>query len=130
MKSFTDLKQSKKLAEFLPLESADMCYMPTDEDDAGIIYYTADYKSEYIIPEDDENIPCWSLAALIEQLPEIINYEDDESDYALEISKENDLYYLSYGNPFEHGKLEVEPQENFVDACYEMIIMLHEQKLL
>ena len=26
MKSFTDLKQSKKLAEILPLESADMFY--------------------------------------------------------------------------------------------------------
>lgn len=28
MKSYTDLEQSKKLAEFLPIESADMRYAP------------------------------------------------------------------------------------------------------
>ena len=33
MKSYTDIEQSKKLAEFLPLESADMCYLPTHIDD-------------------------------------------------------------------------------------------------
>ena len=27
IKAFSDLEQSKKLAEILPLESADMCYM-------------------------------------------------------------------------------------------------------
>jgi len=26
MKSYTDLEQSRKLAEILPLETADMCY--------------------------------------------------------------------------------------------------------
>ena len=26
-KGYTDIKQSKKLAEFLPIESADMCYI-------------------------------------------------------------------------------------------------------
>lgn len=31
MKGYTDLEQSKKLAEFLPLESADMCWTPFDE---------------------------------------------------------------------------------------------------
>lgn len=31
MKSYTDLSQSKKLAEILPLESADMCWTPFDE---------------------------------------------------------------------------------------------------
>ena len=32
MKSYTDLEQSKKLAEILPLESADMHYVLTDSD--------------------------------------------------------------------------------------------------
>ena len=31
MKSYTDLEQSKKLAEILPLESADMSYRPYEE---------------------------------------------------------------------------------------------------
>jgi len=29
MKSYTDIEQSKKLAEFLPIESADMAYIAT-----------------------------------------------------------------------------------------------------
>ncbi len=40
MKAFTDVEQSKKLAEILPIESADMYF--------------------------NDNEPCWSLAALLE----------------------------------------------------------------
>ena len=33
-------------------------------------------------------------------------------------------------NPLEGDKLNIEPQENFVDACVEMIEKLHELNLL
>ena len=126
MKSYTDIEQSKKLAEILRMEGADMWYWE---------FPTAPTYNDYGYPmfhrgEDIHNVPCWSLAALLEEIPEIINFEDDESDYELKIEKENGLYYLSYGNILEYGKIEIEPQENFVDACYEMIIKLDEQKLL
>ena len=52
MKTFTDLEQSKKLTEILPLESADMGYIPSAEDDDGNTLYTAEYKSEVIFDED------------------------------------------------------------------------------
>lgn len=129
IKSFTDLPQSKVLAEFLPLESADMGYIPSADDDDGNTLYTAEFKSEFIFDEDC-CIPCWSLAALLEEMPEIINFDGDKSVYALEILKEGGLYYLSYGNLLGRSRIEIEPQECFVDACYEMIIKLHEQKLL
>ena len=37
MKSYTDLEQSKKLAEILPLESADMCYKCLEDDPYDIV---------------------------------------------------------------------------------------------
>ena len=130
IKSYTDLEQSKKLAEILPLESADMWYQYT-----GISIKDGSKKPIYFPMvirdcESDEDIPCWSLAALLEEIPEIINFDDDESDYALEILKEGGLYYLSYGNPLEGDKLNIEPQENFIDACVAMIEKLHELNLL
>lgn len=142
MKLCTDLEQSKKLAEFLPLESADSHYVRQTHDFRG---NTVDGKwshpkygnpnsryANYIVQNFSsyETIPCWSLAALLEEIPEIINFDDDESDYALEILKEGGLYYLSYGNLLEHNKIEIEPQEYLVDACYEMILKLHELKVL
>lgn len=128
MKSYTDISQSNKLAEILPLESADMCWIQIYDEN----HMMPDHRID-LMPfrfYSGIGVPCWSLASLLEEIPEVINFDDDESDYALEISKENDLYYLSYGNPFEHDKIEVEPQEYFVDACVAMIEFLHEQKLL
>ena len=122
IKSFTDLSQSKVLAEFLPIESADMFYTLIDQG----LYLEV---KQGIEPSKDD-IPCWSLAALLEEMPEIINFDGDKSVYALEILKEGGLYYLSYGNLLGRSRLEIEPQECFVDTCYEMIIKLHEQNLL
>lgn len=144
MKAYTDIEQSKKLAEFLPVESADSHYVRQTHDFRG---NTVDGKwshpkygnpnsryANYIVQNfsDYEILACWSLAALLEEIPEIItiNLDDDESDYALEILKESDLYYLSYGNPLEAIKLNIEPQENFVDACVELIEKLHTENLI
>ena len=115
IKSYTDISQSKKLAEILPLESADMLYWARE-------YITHPYMEGQ---HKDEQIPIWSLAALLEEIPEVINFDDDENDYALEILKENGLYYLFY-----EGKVEIDAQENFVDACVAMIEKLHELKML
>lgn len=128
MKSYTDIKQSKKLAEFLPLESADMLFQLGENKYADSIRVPLTKKHwEQMMPDIN---PCWSLAALLEEIPEVINFDDDESDYELKIEKENNLYYLSYGNILEHGKIEIEPHENFVDACYELILKLNELKML
>lgn len=67
IKAYTNLEQSKELAKILPLKSADMGYIPSEEDDDGNTLYTADFKSEFIFGEDC--VPCWSLAALIDVLP-------------------------------------------------------------
>lgn len=122
MKSYTDIEQSKKLAEILPVESADMCWTPFDEE----------WDAYLGAPNPDaikKEIPCWSLAALLEQLP----YEicDDEGNSAfLSIDREN--YQLVY-NPSYYGdfdNIETDVYEDFVDACCEMLLKLKENNLL
>ena len=133
LKSYTDIEQSRELVEILPLESADMYYF-LDPTPAGNIYHLVvqrvDFGTKNLPQYDEGDISCWSLASLLEEIPEVICFDDDESDYTLEILKEGGFYYLSYGNSLEHGKIEIEPQENFVDACVELILKLKEQNLL
>jgi len=121
MKSYTDLKQSKKLAEILPIESADLWWNETKNYPEFIKTYH-EYLSVSIPP-----IPCWSLAALIEVLPRSIEFKDDT--YYLRFMKD----YVEYVNDAVSitGRcLHTTGNNNLVDACVEMIIKLHEQKFL
>jgi hypothetical protein len=118
MKSYTDLSQSKKLAEFLPLKSADMFYNPRPSNE---IPYVGNANTVLL------QVPCWSLAALFSIIPKQINIihvlqTDIGEDYF-------SIWYdeLCYGG---HTKLPDITMENPVDACYEMIIKLHELKLI
>lgn len=114
MKAFTDLEQSKKLAEILPLESADMWFVN------GIVVVRSTVE-EPNSEEYNELFPCWSLAALLDIIPEglIENY------YVPNLQKENGKYSIAYGND---ELLCI--ADNPIDVCYEMIIKLYEQKLL
>lgn len=117
IKSFTDLEQSKRLAEILRHESADMHYARA---------YFEGNESDWFVGlgrpiKSDDIIPCWSLAALLDVIPEgvIENY------YTPNIQKENGKYSIAYGND---NLLCI--ADNPIDACYEMIIKLHELKML
>ena len=111
MKSYTDLEQSKKLAEFLSIESADMrfCFSHTL---GGRI--TGHYPMIGREPSLG-TIPCWSLAALLEIIRNNGRYE---------------LQMYEGGYYFEANGFMTESYFNPIDACYEMILKLHEQKLL
>lgn len=110
MKAFTSIEQSKKLAEILPLESADMSYRP--------------YREEWGIPDYQLDLcphkfaswigfPCWSLTALLNILP------------SSTLDSSNDHHYrLHCMERF------TEWHDNPVDACYEMILKLNELKML
>ena len=113
MKSYTNLEQSKKLAEILPIESADIVYIPWGEDDDDNTLYTVKFKSEFIFDEDC--IPCWSLAALLRELPDTMLGKDKDG-YVVMVETMGSGLTTFASNP--------------IDACYEMIIKLHEQKLL
>ena len=101
MKSYTDLEQSKVLTEFLPIESADMCFAN---------------NARKLMWKDVQLIPCWSLAALLGVLP----------DYSLQSNHNGTVFVVSdIKKPMMS-----DDYDNPVDACYEMILKLHEQKLL
>ena len=127
----TSLEQSKKLSEFLTVESADMFYYKdavTKEDNPRVMDYSQvpKNKSMYFFP-------CWSLAALLSVLPFhlIVNnhsyafsmvkgFNKNGETYAIKYAIFNTTFYLHltdfYNNP--------------IDACYEMIIRLNELKML
>ena len=126
MKSYTDLEQSKKLAEILPLKSADMWYWE---------WPTAPKYNNYEHPmfhkgDDIVNVPCWSLAALLGVLESEIDGEEGET-YQLNIEKDGTWWNVWYREKYDEANpIETESTEELIDACYEMIIKLHEQKLL
>lgn len=117
MKAYTDIEQSKKLAEILPIESADMFYWCGDQIRLG----------SYRVMDKDLDIPAWSLAALINALPRSVKFKDDE--YYLRFMKD----YAEYANDevsLTGVFLHTTGNNNLVDACYEMLIQLKENGLI
>lgn len=152
IKSHTDLKQSKKLAEILPLESADMVYVHT-VDLEGDEHYDIDFRNNQPLFEDD--ISAWSLTALLNVLPYRIKLSNDAIDADGNPAYKNECYKFSinrcglFGDKWNtqyYGKhqrqlgkrykelyidlLFSENYNNLVDACYELILKLHELNLL
>ena len=136
MKTYTDVEQSKKLAEILPPESADMWWA---ERYAGRVMangqYIVEEKPVYYPsltkPSNDnysqdtiKDVPCWSLSALLDVLPDEVG-----DNHYLTLDKEGKEYCCCYednnGNSFRHCF-----SDNPVDACTEMIIKLNELKML
>jgi hypothetical protein len=124
MKAYTDLKQSKKLAEILLIKSADMCYR--------IVAYNPNdthvYQPYCFSGTLESDIPCWSLAALLEQIP------SDLGSATLTIEKcdsEPFKYGLNYHDCWgREDDIQTKYYDDLVDVCYEMILKLHKLKLL
>ena len=124
IKAYTDLEQSCKLAEILPLESADMFYadLLVDNKHKYIVHLLESYGFKTFkdtnkqISQRLNFIPCWSLAALQGTLPKGTN-----------ISTPKPINALGYCCWNQYDEIY---EDNPVDACYEMILKLHELKML
>ena len=107
IKSYTDVSQSKVLAKILPLESADM-------------YYPCEGVSPKfgVALSISNNIPCWSLASLLSVLdfPSLTQNKEYEWEVCVFDHDNDDYIEKTASNP--------------VDACYNMILKLHELKML
>ena len=135
MKSYTDIEQSKKLAEILPVESADQTWEIIAMAGANL---DVPEKMEYwhngntpCFLNSKIGIPCWSLAALIDQLEDVI-CDEDGNEYELVIKKEGvqyDIYYLNICGEQEIIELD-RFYDDLIDCCYEMILKLKERNLL
>lgn len=130
IKSFSDLEQSKKLAEILPIESADMCYL-SENGQAKTI--SPSKLSEILNVSKPQVIPCWSLAALLDIFPK---EEGIECSISFGYYNGKGEYIEKWLCAFEkEGEttndfiIETFNGDNPVDACYEMILKLHELNL-
>ena len=119
MKSYTDIEQSRKLAEILPLESADMYW---DYDVQKHEYYPMVMDYQF----DDTCICAWSLAALLG----IASTYCSRLEITLRADKKYNVFAVK--NNFVFRSFDDHPDgfDNLIDACYEMILKLNELKML
>lgn len=135
-KAFTSLEQSRKLAEILPIESADIAWCNSS---IKGINYTDSWHAELKTPIEIESIfnkavgpdwetwwsiiPCWSLAALL-------NYLKSKNKFP-EIKELSDgCFKLTTFIWDGKNSIQFSIADNLVDACYEMILKLHKEKLI
>lgn len=112
MKSYTDIEQSQKLAEILPLESADMYYNLGESKIPNFIYGSHSDFECYTM--------CWSLAALMILM----------RDYDCVWIGANDVADWQCEFNLGKGEHHIEKANTPIDACYEMILKLHGLNLL
>ena len=106
IKSFTSLKQSRRLGKFLPNESADMYYREWKRD-------TKNIRIANVGTADESDLPCWSLAALLNVLSSATLDSSNDHHYRLHCMERFTEWY-----------------DNAIDACVAMIEKLHELNLL
>ena len=128
MKAYTDLEQSKKLAEILSIKSSDHHYVrtvtdfrgnPVDGEWSHPKYGNPNSRyANYIVQnfETYKTIPCWSLSALIEFTDEC----------RMEKKPLGQTGEFTYSFVDDYYNIHTDEEDNPVDACYEMIIKLHE----
>lgn len=125
-KAYTDLEQSKRLAEFLPLKSADMYYEPHDNECSSYSIHCGKfvYIDYHLLLswQRDKVVPCWSLTALFDALPKTIG------SYSKMMGYFDDAYHCDYldedGESIGLGTT----ADNLVDAVYEMVLKLNKPK--
>ena len=130
IKSYTDISQSKKLAEILPIESADMYYPWYIEEDGDTIesghrISTPNVGNFTTHKVNKMILPCWSLAALLEILAKIASKIDDDG--SANLSSFMGQWSV---NMFDCPVEAIDNYDNPVDACVAMIKKLNELKLL
>ena len=117
IKSYTDIEQSKKLTNILPLESVDMWYHGHCSPLASERTYD-DEPAAYHSMRPNWDLPCWSLAALLSILdfPSLTQNKENEWEVCVPNHKSDEYIEALADNP--------------IDACVKMIEKLHELDLL
>lgn len=141
IKSYTDLNQSKKLAEILPIESADMYYQYALPKSDKIRYNPILgnpiealewYNKGYIhfgknpLTLNEYCIPCWSLSALLGLMPT----DDKKDEYYVVIESHSDYHTVSYRNCWDGCVHSDYSEESLLDAAFKMICWLKENNKL
>ncbi len=134
----TSIEQSKKLIELvIDVYTADMLwtydFMTNDINGLNVI-------SEQLKPEEND-IPAWSLTALLKLMPSEFITENKFGKYKYEIkirkyklTDDVDIYQIGYGNYKWHedgscswkDMINTGEKEELLDAAFEMIVWLKE----
>ena len=135
VKSYTDISQAKVLAEILPFESADMCYIKHSSSDNQNWEFNEDFPPMILgsVPINEitaETLPCWSLTALINIIPQ----EIFDGEYIINITEgRNNKWIITYDH-YEHRDHSYyglsAGANNLVDACTDIIIKLKERNII
>ena len=123
--SWTTLEEAQQLVEAgLPVETADM-YLAPDADTVVPTPYITKTDNETLIPAYKGAVPCWSLGALINLLPEILM--DDIRCYPV---VRKPIYTGQWQVAYVNGLYETFHYETSIEAVIEMIIWLLKNKKL
>ena len=123
MKRNTDIEQSKKLIELgIDVNTADMYYPNrTDIQYQGALPIGMKHGNSLLAQE----IPAWSLAALLDILSKTAHSIDEDGSVDL-----CDYKDIEWSLCLANTSAGLVTANNPVDACYQMIIKLHEIKML
>ena len=125
MKAYTDIEQSRKLAEILPLESADACW--TNHLFGSIL---SSWRVESTPPQEYKSLldrfvvrgylvePAWSLTALLNILDFPSLTQEDKNEWEVCVRDYNNDEYIEI------------KATSPVDAAFEAILKLNELNLL
>lgn len=114
------MEQSKKLAEFLPIETADM-FWKNGASDKYFQCFTP-FVSTGTNVDYDCDLPCWSLTALINILA------SNTTQVRIEGSSEHWFCEPLFADINKYSSFT--DADNLVDACFDMIIRLKEKNLI
>ncbi len=130
VKSYTSKEQSEMLIKLgIPIETADMEYMFLKKDGSKVsnVPFVKDGFEE---PECCYTfIPCWSLTALINIIPQ----EIFDGEYIINITEGlNNRWILTYDHYERNNSFYglSSGADNLVDACYKMIIKLNKLNMI
>ena len=144
MKSYTDLEQSKKLSEILPLASADMWWLYVTAQGKRIAMMCEEPDPHYLARMEgygikDAAVRCWSLAALLDALRIFTTPTAFSAKVSVpSLSKTENGYKLTYTGDYTSmviNGLDIKAPiesvaDNPIDACYELILKLNKLKML
>lgn len=114
MKHYTNIEQSKKLKELgLPIKTADCSFRPYHYDPCKKEHFYFEDYPKWEPPVGIYDIPCWSLGALLNLMPDIL------------FTKEKNMYY--FGHPDSNH---IEQNTSSIIAAYSMIVWLLENNYI